>query len=110
MSMSPRHRASSSSAATEQSKPPRDVVALGERIVEELGLTDATDTLGRWMAHRLAELLDEAEHGRSAKRRDAAATRATDLVLEIWKHRSAWPTGWPPESAAAVLKAIDPPP
>lgn len=86
------------------------MIALGERIVEELGLTDSTDTLGRWMAHRLAELLDRAENERSAKAREAAAVAASDLVLRIWRHRSAWPRGWPPKSSVAALRALDPPP
>jgi hypothetical protein len=85
------------------------VLALGERIVEELGLADSTDTLGRWMAHRLAELIDRAEHERSAKAREAAAAAASDLVLRMWRHRSAWPQGWPPKSSVAVLRALDPP-
>jgi hypothetical protein len=31
--------------------------------VRELGFEDGVDTLGRWMAHHLAELIDKAENG-----------------------------------------------
>jgi hypothetical protein len=46
-------------------RPSRDLISLGERIVAEFGLDQSTDTLGRWMAHRVAELMERAEHART---------------------------------------------
>ena len=37
------------------------VLALGKKIVDELGLDQSADTLGRWMAHYLAEKMKDAE-------------------------------------------------
>ena len=31
------------------------VLALGKKLVDELGLDQSVDTLGRWMAHYIAE-------------------------------------------------------
>ena len=49
------------------SKPWPTVVALGERIVHELGLEESGDTLGCWMAHRVAELMERAETAEGGK-------------------------------------------
>jgi hypothetical protein len=45
---------------------------LGERIVEEFGLGDSADTLGRWMAHRVAELMDRAERASAVAELESA--------------------------------------
>lgn len=60
------------------------------------------DTLGRWMAHRLAELMQMAEKDEEAK------AEATDLILRLWKHRSNWPEGWPPPKTESVRRALEP--
>ncbi len=80
---------------------------MGDRIVHELALDETTDTLGRWMAHRVAGLIDRANKASTAKARSKAAAEAADLVLRLWAHRSNWPKGWPPQSAAKVLAALD---
>lgn len=79
-----------------------DVVRLGETIVAELGLENSNDTLGRWMAHRLAELMERADAAMEDADREVARKGATDLVLQLWNHRSSWPHGWPPEASAAI--------
>ena len=100
------NRESTSSEATGGSKQPTDVVALGHRIVKELDLEQTTDTLARWMAHRLAELIRLQETSRSDRRRKPAAREAEELVLRLWRHRTAWPHGWPPAGAASLLEAL----
>ena len=37
------------------------VLVLGKKIVDELGLDQSADTLGRWMAHYLAEKIEDAK-------------------------------------------------
>lgn len=39
---------------TEPLKRSESVIALGKRLVEELGMEPGVDTLGRWMAHYVA--------------------------------------------------------
>ena len=73
----------SSSEATEPSKPPKDALALGRYLVNELELKDRGDTLGRWMAHHVAELIEEAENASTAAKRLKARKDATKTILEI---------------------------
>lgn len=69
-------------------KPPKDVLGLGRHLVRELGLEDGVDTLGRWMAHYLAELIDEAANGSTAAKRTKARKEAVAAILKIWHHRT----------------------
>lgn len=72
-------------------KPPTDVLALGEYLVRELDLKDGVDTLGRWMAHHLAELIHEAKNGGTTAKRTKASRQATETILKIWEHRRSLP-------------------
>src|SRR4051812_2064411 len=73
---------------TEHSSTPRDVLALGRKLVEELELGPGVDTLGRWMAHHVAELMLNAEHSADLDDRRANEDRAVDTILRIWDHRA----------------------
>ena len=70
------------------SKAQRETLALGRQLVEELGLEPSVDTLGRWMAHHVAELITRAEAARTTAERHAARDEAVDVILRIWSHRS----------------------
>ena len=72
-------------------KPPKDPLELGRHLVRELGLADSTDTLERWMAHHVAELIDEAEKAPTKTARLKARAHATEVILKIWEHRTTLP-------------------
>jgi len=71
------------------SKPPKDVLGLGRYLVGELGLANGVDTLGRWMAHHVAELIDHAKKARTPAERAASKRNAVETILRIWEHRAA---------------------
>lgn len=68
----------------------------------QLELDTTTDTLSRWMAHRVAELIAQGEED------EARQAEATDLILRLWERRGVWPQGWPPPAMARVLRWLDP--
>jgi hypothetical protein len=107
----PRTTSSSSSVGTGASKLPTGVLELGQHLVKELNLQDGVDTLGRWMAHHLAELLVAAKDADDAER-PAAEDRVANLILRIWAQRDTEPIGITPlasyAKAAQVLAAIHP--
>ena len=82
---------STSSGGTESSKAPKDVLELGEHLVRELGLEDSTDTLGRWLAHHLAELMTSVKETAGTSAHHEALKRATEIILRIWDRRTALP-------------------
>ena len=97
---------STCSGATEPLKPWTDVTALGEQIVRELGLERSVDTLGRWMAHRVAELMARAEDAPSEEVEEQARRDCTDVIMRLWERRDGWPSGQPLAKVAAFLMAF----
>ena len=96
----------------EVSRLPSEILKLGSRIVRELNL-GRTDTLGRWMAHHLAELLQSAESA-SEDEKELVQNGAVDLILKLWSHRRSLPGNAYPlknlERAVSVLARLSPDP
>lgn len=82
---------------------------LGQYLVRELGIEDehGFDTLRRWIAHHLAELINTAENGSPAERIKARKI-AMDTILKVWKQRSSLPgQAYPLAPYKGVLKVLD---
>lgn len=96
---------------TEQSVRSEAIVALGKKLVAELELGDSVDTLGRWMAHYVAELMQEVE-GATSDDRSAKQVQLRDAILALWAHRFELPTGTRPfgefEPILRALASLDP--
>jgi hypothetical protein len=99
---------SSSSEETAPSKAPKDLLGLGVHLVRELGLRDSTDTMGRWLAHYLAELMTEAANRKkSVAHRVEAQKQAADLILKIWERRNLLPgNAYPLAPYKEILKVL----
>lgn len=67
---------------------PPEVLALGRHLVEELQLEPGVDTLGRWMAHHLAELMTRARKAKDPVQQSAAKEQAGEAILRVWQHRA----------------------
>lgn len=84
---------------------------MGDGLVAQLRLSQSNDILGRWMAHHLARLIQEAEAAKG-KEKDALDQQCFDAVLALWKHRNCLPEGLRPfeaaESLLTTLEALDP--
>lgn len=87
--------------------PAENLLVLGRKLVEELGLEESTDTLGRWMAHHIADLITKAEEAEGDDKASAERECFT-AILELWKHRSELPNGKRPyEELEPVLRAVE---
>lgn len=65
------------------------------------------DTLGRWMAHHVADLIAEAERT-NGEEKNVAEKKCFDAVLALWKHRAELPNGKRPfEDLEPVVRAIE---
>ncbi|MGA2229193.1 MAG: AVAST type 3 anti-phage protein Avs3b [Syntrophobacteraceae bacterium] len=93
------------------SQTPRGVLDLGRALVEELGLDPGVDTLSRWMAHYIVELIEEAESAKVEERPNKLA-KCADAILKLWEHRRQLPSGKRPfedlEPVLRVLETLDP--
>lgn len=87
----------------------------GEKILHELDAARTDDTLTRWLAHHITELITTANRTRMTGTADEAthaAEQCRRAILDLWEHRTAWPSGWPPPGAkqmAEILNSIDAP-
>ena len=77
-------------------KPPTELLELGNHIVNQLDLYDSMDTLARWMAHYIAELIDniEKEDDKDEKRR--IQQEVFELIIQLWDKRAALPANVDP--------------
>jgi hypothetical protein len=83
------------------------LLELGKRLVSELGLDETADTLGRWMAHYLAELIHSAETA-TGEEQPAKLQTCCEAILSIWRHRRELPNGKRPfEEIEPILKALE---
>lgn len=82
-------------------------LALGEKLVAELKLIESTDTLSRWMAHYVSELMVRAEHA-PLPERDEAQQSCARAILDLWAQARSFPakrTAF--ESIDRVIECID---
>lgn len=97
MTKSPKKRRdtqdSTFSEKLEKSLPLKDVLVLGHHLATELGFSDSCDTLGKWMSHHLAEVIDRAENEEIAEKKVEHQQQAVELILKIWEHRSSLNNG-----------------
>src|SRR3954452_4917881 len=83
---------SSSSRPTEAAADFERIRPLGRKLVEELELAEGVDTRGKWMAHYVAQLIEEAEKAKGEDR-ERAETRTFEAILQLWRHRLHYPDG-----------------
>jgi hypothetical protein len=65
----------------------KETLELGQALVERLNLSEGNDTLGKWMAHHLAELMVQAKRTKDAASRKSMEAEICGLVLKLWIHR-----------------------
>lgn len=95
----------SSSSPTEVSAHCEATLKLGRKLTKELGLDKSVDTLGRWMAHYIAELILDTEKA-IAEERSEKMRACCDAILNLWKHRHALPNG-PFEELEPLLRTLE---
>lgn len=88
-----------------------DILALGRKLVDELGLESSVDTLGRWMAHYIADLIVKSE-GAAGEEKELADKKCFDAILTLWEHRAELPNGKRPfeelEPVVRTIESLDP--
>lgn len=77
----------------------------------ELELDESVNTLSRWMAHYLAELISATETA-SADKKQELEQRCADTIMKLWANRDTFPDGIRPfknfEPIFRVLEKLDP--
>ena len=85
-----------------------EVIALGNKIVKELKLYDGVDTLGKWMAQYVAELILNIEKAESDAERKKFQKECCDTIIKIWKHKGSLPESARPfASLKPVIEVLE---
>lgn len=95
---------STNSAPAANSASPKDVLALGRQIADHLELASGDDVVAHWLAHHVAELIDQVDHA-DPSAKQAAQDRAVETILKLWAHRRALPE--PADPLSGLRLAID---
>lgn len=83
---------------------PADHFQLGKLLVAQLA---DTDTLGRWMAHYIASLMNEVETATGERALELRAQCSTE-ILKLWNHGSGLPgNDRPMSSFEPILRALE---
>lgn len=92
---------------TERSKITKEVLALGEALVEQFKLKPDDDILGQWITHHLAEKFTEHKNAKGAAK-DVLGAELVDTIMKFWKHRAVFPRGDAPfENYDAIIRALE---
>lgn len=87
-----------------------EVSALGKKLVQELSLNDSVNTLERWMAHYIAELIHNAENA-PADEKPALQAECAAAIMDLWEKRHSLPNGKRPfedmESVFCTLEQLN---
>lgn len=59
------------------------IIKLGKKIVDELLLSEGVDTLSKWMAHYIAELIEKAKNA-EGKEKEKYEKECFETILKLW--------------------------
>ncbi len=60
------------------------IIKLGEKIVDELLLSDGSDTISKWMAHYIAELIERTKNS-EGKEKEKYEKECFETILKLWE-------------------------
>jgi hypothetical protein len=82
------------------------IIKLGEKLVKELDLVDSKNTLARWMAHYLAELIENIDKAESKKEKKILQKECCDVILKVWSQKESLPIRRPLVDLKPVVEML----
>ena len=79
---------------------------LGTKISDEMGRSHRDETLARWMAFRIAELIEAIENAAQPQVAEQLKTECADLICRLWSQRETWPYGSPLSNLRQLIEAL----
>jgi len=88
-----------------------EILRLGKLLVDELNLDQSVDTLGRWMAHHISDLMTQVSASTGRQKKEVE-DRCRDAILTLWRHVDVFQKNHRPlgktESIFATIQALNP--
>lgn len=83
------------------------VLKLGKTIISELELDYTVNTLARWLAHYIAELIQKIETSTSEKEQEQLKKECCELILKLWSKRDRVPIKNPTERLKPIISVLE---
>ncbi|MBC8754668.1 hypothetical protein H2O64_08275 [Kordia sp. YSTF-M3] len=83
------------------------VLKLGKTLILELELDYTGNTLARWMAHYIAELIQKVETSESEEEKEQLKKECCELILELWNKRERVPIKKPTERLKPIISVLE---
>lgn len=92
----------------EQSKQSEDkIIELGKTLIDELDLNNRFNTLARWMAHYISELIHKMESTSSEAERVKLKKECCELIIQLWDKRERIPIKKPTEKLEPIISVLE---
>ena len=92
----------------EQLKPSEEaIIKLGKKLVKELDLEYSVNTLARWMAHYLAELIEKIEKAEPNEDKKILQQECCDVILKIWSQKENLPIKKPLDDLRPIIEILE---
>ncbi len=83
------------------------ILELGNKIVNQLHLNDGVNTLGKWMAQYIAELIHKIETCEKQENKEALQKECSKLILKLWKNKKYLPIDQPLSNLKPLIKILE---
>lgn len=91
----------------EDLKAQQKIIELGKTIVKELKLDPGVDTISKWMAHYLAELINEIENSKYVEEKKELEKECCGLIIQLWDKRERIPIEKPTERLKPIISVLE---
>lgn len=83
-----------------------EIIKLGKKLVKELDLEYSTNTLARWLAHYLAELIENINKAEANEEKKTLQRECCDIILKLWSQKENLPIRRPLDDLKPVIEIL----
>lgn len=83
-----------------------EIIKLGKKLVKELDLEYSTNTLARWLAHYLAELIESIDKAGTEQEKKSLKKECCEVILKVWSRKDNLPIRKPLDDLKPVIEIL----
>lgn len=84
-----------------------EILKLGKKLIKELELVYTVNTLARWMAHYLAELITNIENTEPGEEKQKLKRECCSIIIQLWNIRERIPIEKPTERLTPIIEVLE---
>lgn len=83
-----------------------EILKLGKKLVKELDLEYSTNTLARWLAYYLAELIESIDKAGTEQEKKSLKKECCEMILKVWSQKENLPIRKPLDDLQPVIEIL----